>query len=251
MAAEISRRDFVKGLACAFGMLSFPQARSRLFGARTYLDVPFLFQHHTLSCEIAALRMAARYCGIAWGEDELLRRMPAELTQPESVGGQVVWADPNRVFPGNVNGWQLYRRGVHEHPERARQRLWGYGIHAPVIANLATQIGLRAEILQDVREIYDSIDHGRVPIVIVPDGGLAEAVLWEWFTPAGWPVRVMNREHSVVVKGYNAERVWVNDPKGKVAHYDRAAFERAFSLLRSGVAIGRGFGIGPSRHFAL
>ena len=251
MPPNISRRELLKKMALAFGAVLLPQTRTGAPSARVYLDVPFHFQHHTLSCEVAALRMVARFCGASWPEDELLRLMPTDPTQPRLVAGQVIWADPNRVFPGNVNGWQLYRGGIWEHPERARQRLWGYGIHAPAIANLATQIGLRAELLHEVGDVYDSIDRGRVPIVIVPDGGREEAVSWVWYTPSGQAVRVMNREHTVVVKGYNAEQVWVNDPKGKVALYDRDVFERAFGLLRSGVAIGRRARMGPGRFFAL
>jgi uncharacterized protein YvpB len=163
----------------------------------------------------------------------------------------VIWANPNRVFPGNVNGWQLYRGGMQEHPERVRQRLWGYGIHAPAIANLATRIGLHAEVFDEVSHVYNSIDRAQAPIVIVPDGGVPVAESWVWYTPNGQPIRVSNREHSVVVKGYNAEQVWVNDPKGKVARYDRDVFEQAFSLLRSGVAIGQRSRMGPGRLFAL
>jgi uncharacterized protein YvpB len=251
MASNIGRREFLKQMALACGAALLPQARSGARTARVYLDVPFLWQHHTLSCEVAALRMAARYFGVAWSEDELLGLMATDGTQPHVAGGQVVWADPNRVFPGNVNGWQLYRGGLGEHPERARRHLWGYGIHAPAIALLATRIGLRAELLHDPGDVYDSIDRGRVPIAIVPDGGKAEAESWMWYTPTGQPIRVMNREHSIVVKGYNAEQVWVNDPKGKIARYERGAFEQAFHLLKSGVAIGRRPRMGTSPTSAL
>ncbi len=247
----MDRRAFLKQAALALGLTFLPQSRSTPSTARAYLDVPFLWQHHTLSCEVAALRMAARYYGAAWSEDELLRLMATEATQPRIVGGQVVWADPNRLFPGNVNGWQLYRGGVWEHPERVRQRLWGYGIHAPAIAELATRIGFRAELLHAAGDVYDSIDRGRVPIVIVPDGGKVEAELWTWYTPTGRPVRVMNREHSVVVQGYGADQVWVNDPKGKMARYDRGAFEQAFRLLKSAVAIGPRPRATIGKHYAL
>lgn len=251
MDTQISRREMLKKMALALGAALFPPGAARASAGRVYLDVPFHWQHHTLSCEVAALRMAAHYFGAAWSEDELLRRMPVDAAQPQMVGDQVVWFDPNRVFPGNVNGWQLYQGGLREHPERTRGRLWGYGLHAPAIADLATRIGLRAEVLGGLGDVYETIDRGRVPIVIVPDGGRVDARKWVWYTPAGHAVRVMNREHSVVVKGYSAAHVWVNDPKGKIARYDRALFERAFSLLGSAVAVGRGHRIAPGKHFAL
>ncbi|HNS52733.1 MAG TPA: C39 family peptidase [Anaerolineae bacterium] len=249
--AEISRRDMLKKMALALGAAFLPAADAHASAGRIYLAVPFHWQHHTLSCEAAALRMAAHYFGATWSEDELLRRMPVDTAQPRLEGDQVVWSDPNLVFPGNVNGWQLYQGGLRERPERARGRLWGYGLHAPAIADMATRIGLSAEVLGGLGDVYESIDRGRVPIVIVPDGGRVEARRWAWYTPAGHAVRVINREHSVVVKGYSDGYVWVNDPKGQVARYDRGPFERAFSLLNSAVAIGRGARMAPVRHFAL
>jgi uncharacterized protein YvpB len=105
--------------------------------------------------------------------------------------------------------------------------------------------------LHDAGDVYDSIDRGRVPIVIVPDGGNVKAELWTWYTPTGQPVRVMNREHAVVVQGYSAEQVWVNDPKGKVARYDRGAFEQAFRLLKSALSIGPRPRVKIGKHYAL
>jgi len=191
-----------------------------------------------LTCEIAALRMAAEYHGRVWSEDVLLRLLPIVERQPRYESGSVVWADPNLAFPGNFRGWQLYHGGLDEHPERARVGQWGYGIHAPAIANLAVRIGLAVELFDRVEAVYDAVDADYVPIVIVPDGGRDKAVRWQWHTPRGEPVTVMNAEHSVVVRGYNDQTVWVNDLKGKVWSYRQDLFEKAFALLCSGVAIG-------------
>lgn len=207
------------------------------------LRIPFHYQRRTLTCEIAALRMAAEYHGQVWTEDGLLAFTPIDERQPRDEDGNVVWADPNLAFPGNVGGWQLYRDGLQEHPERAKRGLWGYGLHAPAIANLAVRIGLKADLFDRVDAVYAALDRGHVPIVIVPDGGRDEAIKWLWYTPQDEPVTVMNAEHAVVVRGYDDNRVWVNDPKGKVWTYPRDRFETAFALLGSGVAIG------PERRF--
>ena len=117
---------------------------------RRLLPVPFHYQRHTLTCEIAALRMAAEYHGQVWAEESLLIFMPKDEGQPRYEGDSVVWADPNRKFPGNVRGWQLYRDGLRHYPQRARAGLWGYGLHAPVVAEMATRMGLTAELFDRV-----------------------------------------------------------------------------------------------------
>lgn len=211
------------------------------------LKIPFHYQRHALTCEMAALRMAAEYFGVVRSEQELLRLMPHEPAQPRLENAQVIWADPNHAFPGNIRGWQLYRGGMAEHPDRARRGLWGYGVHAPAIAGVAARLGLWADLFYEAGAVYRFLDRRRVPIVLVPDGGRSEAALWSWTTPQGSTVAVMNAEHSVVVRAYDDAWVWVHDPKGKVGRYSRGVFEKAFGLLRSGVAIGPPFHHVPGR----
>lgn len=241
----LTRRQFLRTGAMAAVSLLLPPSPAHTASDRRLLPVPFHYQRHTLTCEIAALRMAAEYHGQIWSEESLLTVVPIDERQPRHEAGSVVWADPNRTFPGNIAGWQLYRGGLQEHPERARMGQWGYGLHAPVIADLAVRMGLAAELFDRVEAVYAALDLGHVPIVIVPDAGRDQAVKWQWYTPQGKSVTVMNAEHAVVVKGYDSQRVWVNDPKGKVWSYPRDRFERAFALLSSGVAIG------PQRKFTL
>ena len=241
----LTRRRFLQGGALVAGSFLLPSLSAPAASGRRLLPVPFHYQGHTLTCEIAALRMAAGYHGQVWSEDALLKLLPVEDHQPRYESGSVVWADPNFAFPGNFRGWQLYHGGLEEHPERARGGQWGYGIHAPAIANLAVRIGLAAELFDRVEAVYDAVDAGHVPIVIVPDGGRDWAIRWQWHTPRGNPVTVMNAEHSVVVRGYSDRTVWVNDPKGKVWSYRRDRFERAFALLGSGVAIGPTYLVTP------
>jgi len=100
---------------------------------------------------------------------------------------------------------------------------WGYGIHAPVIAEIAFRIGLAAELFDRVEAVYAAVDRGNVPIAIVPDGGRGRALRWRWRTPQGKLATVINAEHSVVVRGYDSQTVWVNDPKGKVWTYPATA----------------------------
>jgi uncharacterized protein YvpB len=247
VSSGYSRRGFLKASAWLAGAWALPSGAAVGRANAVHLDIPFHYQRHTLSCEMAALRMAAEYLGQVHAEGDLLSIMPTDASQPRLEGNEVVWADPNRAFPGNYRGWQLYRGGLSERPDRARRRLWGYGVHAPVVATVAIAIDLQAELFDEVEQVYRAIERGWVPIVIVPDGGRTEAIRWSWHTPQGKAVQVMNAEHSVVVRGYDDQIVLVHDPKGKVFRYERPAFEKAFRLLNSGVAIGPRRRSGPRR----
>lgn len=205
---------------------------------RVHLAVPRFRQQRSLSCEMAALRMAAHYQKVIHTETELVRILPRDATQPRLENRKVIWADANRVFPGNIRGWQLYAGGMRSYPRRARTKGWGYGVHAPGIAEVATRIGLQAEVFDEVEHVYTALDRGVVPIVIVPCSGRSTTRKWRWYTPEGDPIPVIDSEHAIVAVGYNDRRVWVNDPLGRVSSYDRIVFERAFALLASGVAIG-------------
>jgi uncharacterized protein YvpB len=205
---------------------------------RVYLPVPQYHQQRSLSCEMAALRMAAQYHKVTRTETELVQLMPADTTQPKLSGGKVIWADANRVFAGNIRGWQFYYNGLSHYPQRSSTKGWGYGIHALGIAEVATKIGLQAEVFDKVDYVYKILDGGDVAVVLVPCSGRSTTRKWCWYTAKGTAVSVIDGEHAIVVRGYNGQRVWVNDPLGRVSVYERIVFERAFRLLSMGVRIG-------------
>jgi len=205
---------------------------------RVYLPVPRFRQQRSLSCEMASLRMAAHYLKVIHSESELVRILPRDVTQPRFENKRLIWADANRVFPGNIRGWQLYHGGMQQYPGRARRKGWGYGIYSPGIAEVAIKIGLQAEVFDEVDHTYTTLDRGQVPVVIVPCRGRSTTRRWHWYSPQGDVVPAINSQHAIVVVGYNDRRVWVNDPLGQVSSYQRLVFERAFALLGSGVAIG-------------
>jgi uncharacterized protein YvpB len=122
-------------------------------------------------------------------------------------------------------------------PGRARRNGWGYGVYGPGIAEVATRIGLQAEVFNQVDHVYTTLDRGQVPIVIVPCSGRSTTRKWHWYSPQGHIVPAINAQHAIVVVGYNDQQVWVNDPLGKVSSYKRIIFERAFAFLTSGVAM--------------
>jgi len=218
--------------------LSLDSATASIEPERVYLPVPHFRQQRSLSCEMASLRMAAAYQTAERSESELVSILPQDVSQPRLEDGKLIWADANTVFPGKIRGWQLYDGGMRQHPRRARTGGWGYGVYAPGIAEVATRIGLGAEVFDQVEHVYTSLDRGHVPVVIVPCSGRSTSRKWHWYSPQGDLVLAINSEHAIVVTGYSEQRVWVNDPLAKVSSYERIVFERAFALLNSGVAIG-------------
>lgn len=203
-----------------------------------YLAVPHFRQQRSLSCEVASLRMAAAFQGIVQSETDLVRLLPGEAAQPRTEGNHSVWADAERTFAGNICGWQLYAGGLQRYPHRARRGAWGYGVHAPGIAHVATQLGLEMHALDTLEHVFRSLDRGNPVVVIVPCGGRSTARKWTWYTPTGAGVLVIDSEHAIVVRGYDERSVLINDPLGGVASYARSVFQRAFDLLQSGVEIG-------------
>lgn len=220
-------REFTPGLATASEEVD-----------RVHLAVPRFRQQLSLSCEMASLRMAAHYHKVIRAEADLVRILPRDAAQPRFENNKLIWADANRVFPGNIRGWQLYDGGMRQSPQRARAKGWGYGVYGPGIAEVATKIGLQAEVFDQVDHVYTALDRGQVPIVIVPCSGRSTTRKWNWFSPQGDVVPAINSQHAIVVVGYNDRQVWVNDPLGKVSSYERIVFERAFALLASGVSVG-------------
>jgi hypothetical protein len=206
------------------------------------LAVPRFRQQRSLSCEMAALRMAAAFQGVAKSETDLVALLPADRSQPRAEGQHVVWADAERLFAGNIRGWQLVYGGLHSYPSRARRGAWGYGVHAPGIAEVAARLGLEAQLFDSADQVFRALDRGNPVVVIVPCSGKSTARKWMWYTSKGVVVDVIDCEHAITVRGYDERRVFVHDPLGAAASYARGVFQRAFDLLKSGVEIG------PPRH---
>ena len=202
------------------------------------LKVPQFRQERSLSCEMAALRMAAAFHGLAKSETEMVQILPMDKTQPTIEKGRVIWVDADRVFAGNIRGWQFFDGGLRSYPQRARRGAWGYGIHALGIAEVATRLGLEAQVFDTVQDVFAALGRGNPVVIIVPCSGKSTSRAWTWYTRRGDAVHVINSEHAVTVRGFSERRVLINDPLGGVASYTRGVFQRAFELMKNGVEIG-------------
>ncbi len=215
-------------------------------GGGRHRIVPLYLQRHTLSCEMAALHMVAEYFGRTLTEETLIEMLPVHDAPPRLASdGSMIWGDPHRAFVGSIDGKQIYHDALEKYPPGARKAWeWGYGVYPEVIAEVATRLNLPVYGVDSIEDVYWHLERGRPVIPIVPYGGDTKAVEWSWFTERGDRIRVIDGEHSVVVRPDRDEKyVYVNDPTlyagDRVSRYTHEDFARAFEILSMAVAIGK------------
>ncbi|HKB88687.1 MAG TPA: C39 family peptidase [Patescibacteria group bacterium] len=191
--------------------------------AKTFkLSVPSYIQQHTLSCEVASLRMTLAYKGITKSEDELLAQVGVDNT-PHSGG---IWGDPYEHFVGNVNGNQMRN---------------GYGVYWGPIERVAKSYGnAKAFEHGDIKLLTDNIKKGNPIIIWVYSSSGAPT---HWKTPSGRDIFAVAGEHTVVVAGFvgpsdNPTQIIVNDSLTGQVYWPRNLFDHKWSTFgQSGVII--------------
>ncbi|OGD70080.1 hypothetical protein A3A84_00990 [Candidatus Collierbacteria bacterium RIFCSPLOWO2_01_FULL_50_23] len=188
----------------------------------TILTVPLYLQQHSLSCEVASLRMALAYRQVMKSEDELLAEIGVDSTPRQGN----VWGDPYSAFVGNVNGKQMST---------------GYGVYWGPIARVAKNYRSASEFSGwSAAQVMNEVKKGN-PVIIWTFSKNGTPTFW--FTPAGEKIYAVAGEHTVVVVGYvgsaeDPDQVIVNDSlEGKV-YWPRATFDKKFAAFTgSGVVV--------------
>lgn len=186
------------------------------------LPVPAYLQQHTLSCEVASLRMALAYKGVTKSEDELLALVGYDNTP--HVGN--IWGNPYEHFVGNVNGNQMRD---------------GYGVYWGPIERVAKMFGnAQAFQNQNIKFLTSQVTKGNPVIIWVYSSSGAPT---HWKTPSGIDIFAVAGEHTVVVTGYvgsadNPTQVIVNDSLVGQVYWPRSLFDRKWATFsQSGVVI--------------
>lgn len=174
------------------------EMRAKYLNRIVKLPVPYFQQEHSLSCEIACLKMALNYQGNKVGEPELIKLLPVDATQK----GKGVWGDPNQGFVGDIDG----EMGVN-----------GYGVYWEPIAQVGehwrkTQV-LEAGSVQDLTANLLA----KRPIVIWGCSSKGRIKKIDWNTPSGKKISAIDGEHARVVTGFagdaqNPEVFFILDP---------------------------------------
>ncbi len=194
---------------------------------RALLHVPAQNQLPALpnGCEVTSLSMLLTAVGHPVAKETLAAEQPTDPSRPAfapSGDGDndfhrvTRWGDPERGFVGDVDGF-------------------GYGIyHRPLATLLDRVLPGRARDLtgQPFTAVLRQVAAG-IPVVVWDTSTFAPVHDWvTWQSPDG-TVRATQYEHAVLVVGYDAGHVYVNNPlTGAAAQaVPRAAFEAAWRQL--------------------
>ncbi len=123
------------------------EVRAKYLNRIVKLPVPYFRQEHSLSCEIACLKMALNYQGVDVGERELIKLLPFDATQKRGE----IWGDPDTGFVGDIDG----EMGVN-----------GYGVYWDPIAQVGRN-WRKTEVLEagSVRDLTANLMEKR-PIIV-------------------------------------------------------------------------------------
>ena len=186
------------------------------------LAVPAYLQQHTLSCEVATLRMALAFRGITVSEEELLTKVGVDPTPHRGN----VWGDPYQRFVGNVNGTQMKD---------------GYGVYWGPIARVAGDYRAAASFEGwTIDKLTREIQNGN-PVVVWTYAGGGRPTSWK--TPEGKDIYAVRDEHTVLVVGFvgqpgNPTQIIVNDPLIGKVYWSRAIFDKKWKIFgNSGVVV--------------
>lgn len=162
------------------------------------LDIRFHAQEHSLSCEIASLKMILDYRGLDVSESDLLKKLPFSDRGPRKLN---VWGDPDIGFVGNIDG--------------SMPKNTGYGVYEKPLSNLAG-LWRKAEVISNkpLERIVGELDRGN-PIIVW--GALGGGKDNSWYTPEGKYIKAVKGAHVRVLKGYtgtskNPSEVILMDP---------------------------------------
>ncbi|MBC6973812.1 C39 family peptidase [Bacillus sp. Xin] len=165
--------------------------------------VPFIRQLPELKrgCEVTSLAMLLQSANIQVDKMRLAKEIHKV---PFWIGNK--HGHPNEGFVGNIY--------TYSYP--------GYGAYHKPIYKLAQQyLGERAIDLtgKDIESIYTQIRSG-IPVLVITNSTfrrLSDGHFRNWETPQGM-VRITYYEHSVLVTGYDKEKVYVHNPLGAEPH---------------------------------
>ncbi len=173
-------------------------------GSTVTLDVPWIPQTHTLSCEEAAMAMLLAYQGLNVSQDQILQYIGADLRQPYwDYSGLLHWGDGYQTFVGNVNGSMVNYTGL--------------GALMTPVANAAAHFG--GDVLQSGEGFGAATVYGEV----AQGNPVAAWVTYDWQPrqrhdylafDGRWQPFIPGDIHVVDVVGVSDTQVLVNDPDG-------------------------------------
>lgn len=171
--------------------------------ASAMLQAPVIRQFPELpsGCEVVSLAMLLQYAGVNKGKMELAVELKRDSTpmMQDPNGSIVYWGNPNTGFVGDITG---------------KSRALGI-YHGALLELLLHYVSSGVDLTGAAFDRLERQIADQVPVVIwttidfqEPDEN--EWVVWD--TPIG-PLQTTFVEHAVLLVGYDADSVYVNDPR--------------------------------------
>jgi uncharacterized protein YvpB len=199
------------------GRLLWDNARERPEAARA--EAPYVAQLPELprGCEVTSLAMLLQSQGIDAGKMELAERVRKDTTDYQVINGRVFYGNPHLGFVGRMDNLKTA----------------GYGVyHEPICALLSEYlpaVDLTGCEFDDLL-YYPSLG---LPVWIITNSTfkpLPETSFTTWQTDLG-EIEVTYREHSVLVTGYDGDKIYINDPLNNVKEADKGPFAAAWEQM--------------------
>lgn len=163
------------------------------------LDIPFHRQERALSCEIASLKMALNYYGVAVEENDLYFDLQISTFEPRDIQNNI-WGDPDVGFVGDIDG---------------KIPNGGYGVYENPIANIANKYrNSKALINVSLEEILKEVEE-KHPVIVW--GTVSSGKDISWKTKDGKQIKAVFGEHARVLVGFsgiieNPTYIYLADP---------------------------------------
>lgn len=163
-------------------------------------------QHFSLSCEAAVASDWAGYFGVTIAEFDFQFALPLS-------------DNPEKGFVGSVNApW-------------GQVPPYGYGVHAPPVADLLVKYGLPARAVKGwtVEQVKDELAHDR-PVIAWVIGNVEGGVPAEYTAKDGQKVIVAAYEHTIILTGYNEDHIRYMT-NGRFIDLPTRVFENSWGVL--------------------
>lgn len=148
------------------------------------LKVPFHKQEHALSCEVAALKMALGFYGIAVAESDLIRDLKFDTKDPRNEYN--IWGDPDEGFVGDIDG---------KVPNE------GYGVYEQPVMDLALQYREAKKMEKpQLADVLSEVNNGH-PVIVW--GSISDGKDISWLTPEGKYIKAVYGEHTRLIIGFS------------------------------------------------
>ncbi len=153
------------------------------------IKIPLKFkkQEHSVTCEIAALRMVLNYFGATTTEDELISKIVFDTKEPKTPDN--IWGDPDEGFVGSVDGSIFLGTG--------------YGVYEKPIRDLALNYR-NAYIMEKatLSAVLNEVNKGN-PVIVW--GVLSNRKAIQWSTIDGKKITALPGEHARIIIGFSGD----------------------------------------------